>query len=106
MIFNWFQNTIFHFLTTYENSPGNYSIRGISEILSSGFQIEFESRRRIRPSVQYDKFDSIFIESDNITMRTKLIVEGDILALTFNQKSFFDSILGLSAQWVYRINDE
>ena len=39
-------------------------------------------------------------------MRTKLIVGGDILALRFDQKSFFTSILGLSPHWDYKINDE
>ena len=56
--------------------------------------------------VNYDKSDSIIIEGDNITMRIKLIVRGYIPAMTFRQKSFFSSILGLPPHWNYIRPDE
>ena len=39
-------------------------------------------------------------------MGSKLIVRGDILAMSFGQKSFFNSILGLSPHWDYKRRDE
>ena len=39
-------------------------------------------------------------------MRAKLILRGDILALRFDQKSFFSSILGLSPHWDYKRGDD
>ena len=39
-------------------------------------------------------------------MRNKLIKEGDILALSIDQKSFFNSILGHPSSWNYKRNDE
>ena len=91
--------------TTYESSPGIYSIKDISEVLS-GFQIEIELRGRIRPTVKQYKSDSIIKECDDFTMRTKLTVKGDIQALRFDQNSFFSSILGLSPHWVYERDDK
>ena len=75
-----------HF-TTYKTSPGIYSIKDITEVLSRGFKNEFEIRGKMRPNVKYDKSDSNIIESDNNTMRTKLIVNYDTMTMRFDEKS-------------------
>ena len=84
---------------TYETSPGTYTFKDISEVLSRGFEKEFEIRGEIQPNTEYDKSDSIIIERDNNTMKTKLIVGSEINALRFDEKSFFSTILGLAPYW-------
>ena len=79
------------YFITYEKPPGIYSIKDISEGLSRVFQSEFEIRGGIRPNLKNVKFNSIVVESDNITTRTKLIVRPDIIALRFDEKSFFST---------------
>ena len=84
---------------TYEISPGIYTLKVFSEVLSKGFEKEFEIRAEIQPKTKYDKCDSNIIERDNNTMKTKLIVRYEIIALRFNEKSFFNTILGFAPHW-------
>ena len=91
---------------TYEFSPGIYTFKDISEVLSRGFEKEFEIRGEIQPNAEYDKSDSIIIERDNNTMKTKLIVGFDIIALRFDEKSFFSTILGLAPYCDYKSHNE
>ena len=58
----------------FESSPGFYTFKDISAVLSREFEKEFEIRGEIQPNTKYDKPDSIIIECDNDTMKTKLIV--------------------------------
>ena len=94
------------YFTRYEISPGIYSIKNVSDVLSLGFENELEIRGRIRLNVKYDKSDLIIIDCDNVTMRTNMIVKGDIIALRFDRKSFFNSILGLLPDWDYKRKDD
>ena len=87
---------------TYEISPGIYTFKDISKDLSRGFEKEFEIRGEIQPTTKYDKSDSIIIEYDINTMKTKLIVSHKINALRFDEKSFFSTILGFPPYWDYK----
>ena len=46
----------------YESFPGFYTFKDISEVLSRGFEKEFEIRGEIQPNTKYDEPDSIIIE--------------------------------------------
>ena len=81
---------------TYEISSGIYTFKDFSEVPSRGFKREFEIRGRIQPNINYAKSDSINIECDNITLKTKLIVRYEIRAMKFGGKSFFSTIISFS----------
>ena len=44
---------------------------------------------------------SIDIEVDDITMKTKFVVMKGIIAITFDEKPFFCTILGFNPHWDY-----
>ena len=76
---------------TYELEPGIYSYRDTSEALFYILQSE------------YPQSDSeILIRLDDITRKTKLVVNSGIIALRFDEKSFFSTILGFTASWDYK----
>ena len=76
---------------TYELEPGIYSYRDISEALFYILQSE------------YPQSDSeILIRLDDITRKTKLVVNTGIIAKRFDEKSFFSTILGFNAGWDYK----
>ena len=56
----------------------------------------------MRPDNIYDMSDSVLIESDDVSLITKLTVRPEITALKFNEKSFFNTILGFSSHWDYK----
>ena len=91
---------------THEISPGIYTIEDISEVLSRGFEKEFEIRGKIQPNTEYDKSDSIIIEGDNNTMKTKFILGSVINASRFDEKSFLSTILDLTPYWNYKSHNE
>ena len=91
---------------TYEISPVVYTFKDLSEVLSRGFKKRFEIRGGIQPIQKYDRFDSIIIENDNISMTTKLIVKFDSRALRFDEKSFLSTSLGFPPYWDYTTYDE
>ena len=72
---------------TYELEPGIYSYRDISEALFNILQSEY-----LVPS------NTIVIEFDDFTRKTKLVVNSDIIAIRFDEKSFF--VLSLVLQQV------
>ena len=90
----------------YEISPGIYTFKDISEVLSRAFGKEIEIRGEIQPNTKYGKSDSIIIECDNNTMKTKLIVRYEINVLRFDEKSFFSTILGFPPYWDYESHNE
>ena len=71
---------------TYELEPGIYSYRDISEALFYILQSEY-------PSSDCE----ILIRLDDITRKTKLVVNSGIIAIRFDEKSFFSTILGFTA---------
>ena len=68
---------------TYENLPGFYTFKDLSEILSKNLRSKFEG---INNTVDF--------EFDAFRMKTKLVVRPGIIARTFDEKSFFNCFLG------------
>ena len=73
---------------TYELEPSIYSYREISEALFNILQLEYSSSA-----------SKILIKFDDITRKTKLFVNSGIIAIRFDEKSFFSTILGFTAGW-------
>ena len=76
---------------TYELQPGIYTFKDISEALFNILQSEYPV-----PS------NTIVIEFDDITRKTKLVVNSGIIAIRFDEKSFFSLILGFTPGWDYK----
>ena len=76
---------------TYELQPGIYTFEDISEALFNILQSEYPV-----PS------NTIVIEFDDITRKTKLVVNSGIIAIRFDEKSFFSTILGFNPGWDYK----
>ena len=76
---------------TYELEPGIYSYKDISKAFFYILQSE------------YPESDSeILIRLDDITRKTKLVVNRGIIAVRFDEKSFFNTILGFTPGWDYK----
>ena len=70
---------------TYEISPVKYTFEDISEALLMFLQSEYKGYH-----------NAIDIEFDDITRKTKLVVRSGIIAESFDEKSFFSTILGFT----------
>ena len=73
---------------TYELQPGVYTFKAISEALPNILQPEDDGYH-----------NAIDFEFDDITMETKLFVRPGIIAIRFDEKSFFNTILGFNHGW-------
>ena len=71
---------------TDELQPGIYIFKDITEALFNILQTEYPG-----PSNMID------IEYDDITMKTKLVVKSGIIAIKFDEKSFFSTVLGFTS---------
>ena len=69
----------------YEIQPGFYTFKGLSEALFNILQPEFELYN-----------NSIDIEVDDKTMKTKLVVRTCSIAKKFVEKLFFSTFLGFT----------
>ena len=76
---------------TYELVPGIYSYRDMAEALYYILQSEYPSSG-----------SEILIRLDDITRKTKLDVRSGIIAIRFDENSFFSTILGFTAGWDYK----
>ena len=76
---------------TYELDPGIYTFKDISEALFNILQSEYPGPSNV-----------IDIEYDDITMKTKLVVNNGIIAIRFDEKSFFSTVLGFTPVWDYK----
>ena len=76
---------------TYELTPGIYSYRDMAEALYFILQSEYPSSG-----------SEILIRLDDITRKTKLVVRSGIIAIRFDEKSFFSTILGFTPGWDYK----
>ena len=76
---------------TYELDPGIYTFKDISEALFNIPQSEYPGPSNV-----------IDIEYDDITMKTKLVVNNGIIAIRFDEKSFFSTVLGFTPGWDYK----
>ena len=76
---------------TYELEPGIYSFKDFSEVLFNILQHK------------YPRSDSVtVIKYDDITTKTELVLRTGIIAIRFDEKSFFSTILGFTSGWDYR----
>ena len=81
-------NSIF---ITYELEPGIYSYRKFSEALFNILHLEYSSS------------DSEFLlRLDVITKKTELVVNSGITAIRFDEKLFFNTIVGFTPGWDYK----
>ena len=76
---------------TYELHPGIYTFKDISEALFNILQTEYPGLSNV-----------IDIEYDDIIMKTKLVVRSGIIAIRFDEKSFFNAVLGFTSGWDYK----
>ena len=76
---------------TYEIEPGIYSYKDLSEALFHILQSEYPSSD-----------SEILIRLDDITRKTKSVVRDGIIAIRFDEKSFFSTILGFTSGWDYK----
>ena len=76
---------------TYELEPGIYSYRDIAEAVFYILQSDYPQSN-----------SEIFIRLDDITRKIKLVVRSGIIAIRFDEKSFFSSILGFTPGWDYK----
>ena len=80
---------------TYELQPGIYTFKDLSKALFNIFQPKYPASS-----------SEIVIEFDDITRKTKLAVKSGIIAIRFNEKSFFSTILGFTPGWDYKRYNE
>ena len=76
---------------TYELQPGIYTFKDISEALFNILQSDCPGDCNV-----------IVIEYDDIKIKTKLDVKSGIIAIRFDEKSFFSTILGFTPGWDYK----
>ena len=75
--------------------PGLYIFKDISEALLRILQAENETYH-----------NAMHIEFDDISMKTKLVGRPSVLAIRFDEKLFFRTILGFIPQWDYKNHNE
>ena len=76
---------------TYELVPGIYRYRDMAEALYNILESEYPSSG-----------SEILIRLDDITRKTKLVVRSGIIAIRFDEKSFFSTILNFTPGWDYK----
>ena len=76
---------------TYELEPDIYSYRDIAEAVFYILQSDFPQSN-----------SEVLIRLDDITRKTKLVVRSGIIAIRFDEKSFFSTILGFTPGWDYK----
>ena len=76
---------------TYELDPEIYTYKDLSEALFNTLQHEYPSSD-----------SEILIRLDDFTRKTKLVVRPGIIAIRFDEKSFFSTILGFTPGWDYK----
>ena len=76
---------------TYELEPGIYSYRDIAEAFFYILQSDYPQSN-----------SEILVRLDDITRKTKLVVRSGIIAIRFDEKSFFSTILGFNPGWDYK----
>ena len=77
---------------TFEIDSCIYTFKDLSEVLFKILKSQYENTGE----------DSFYIEYDDITMKTKLIVWSGIVAKKFDEKSFFSAFLGFTSRWDWK----
>ena len=75
----------------YELEPGIYAFKDISKALFNILHPEYRVYN-----------NPVDIKYEDKTMKTKLVVRPGILARTFDEKSFLNTILGFTTGWDYK----
>ena len=75
----------------YELDPGIYTFKDISAALFNILQTEYPGPSNV-----------INFEYDDITMKTKMVVRYGVIAIRFDEKSFFSTVLGFIPGWDYK----
>ena len=76
---------------TYEIHPGIYTFKDLSEFTFN-----------ILPPQYPEASNKIVVEFDDINMKTKLVVNSGIIAVKFDEQSFFNSVLGFTPGLDYK----
>ena len=76
---------------THELQPGIYTFKDISEALFNVLQSKYPQSN-----------SEILIRLDDVTRKTKLVVNSGVIAIRFDGNSFFSTILGFTAGWDYK----
>ena len=76
---------------TYELAPGICTYRDIAEAVFYILQSDYAQSN-----------SEILIRLDDITRKTKLVVRSGIIAIRFDEKSFFSTIFGFTPGWDYK----
>ena len=80
---------------TYEIKPGIYTLKDFSKVLFNFHRPEYKLYN-----------NSVDIEYDDNTMKTKLVVRPGIIAIRLDEKSFFSTVLGFTSGWDYKQYNE
>ena len=80
---------------TYELKPGIYTFKDLSKALFNILQPKYPASS-----------SEIVIEFHDITRKTKLVGKSGIIAIRFNEKWFFSTILGFTPGWDYKQYNE
>ena len=80
---------------TYELQPGINTFKDISEALFNILRTEYLGPKNV-----------IVIEFNDITRKTKLVAKNGIIAIKFDENSFFSNILGFTPGWDYKQYNE
>ena len=80
---------------TYESKPGIYTFKDFSEALFNILQSEYPGPSNV-----------IVIEFDDIPRKIQLVVRSATVAIRFDEKSFFSTILGYTLGWDYKHYNE
>ena len=76
---------------TCKLEPGIYTFKDISEALFNILQSEYPGPSNV-----------IDIDHNDITMKTEMVVKSGIIAIRFDEKSFFSTVLGFTPGWDYK----
>ena len=76
---------------TYDLIPGIYTFKDLSEVLYNIVRLE-------HPESSSGKV----IKFDNISRKTKLVVNSGVIAIRFDENSFFSFVLGFTPGWDYK----
>ena len=82
-------------LIKYEFTPGIYTVKDLSEALFNILQSEYPGPSNV-----------IDIEFDDMTRKSKLVVSNGIIAIRFDEKSFFNTMLSFNPNWDYKHYNE
>ena len=80
-------NSIF---ITFQIKPGYYTFKALSEVHFNILHFEYPGSSKV-----------IDIETDDITIKIKLVARPGVIAIRFDEKSFFSTILGFNLHWDY-----